>query len=121
MCSFIIFAVFSLVQNSLGIANLDTFIASLTDYFKCEAFGHIPGKCNRSNFEQHYDQYLAAISNILMGLIPLSILNFVLKWRSIQKKAKIFFEFLRRSTKTIVAATNPTNTTSSDKGDDTDP
>ena len=121
LCSFILFAVVTLVQNSLGLATLDTFIAGLTDYIKCEAFGHIPGKCNRSDFEQHYNQYLAAISNILMGLIPLSILNFVLKWRSVQKKAKIFFKRLRRSTESIVAATNPTNISSSDKGDDTDP
>ena len=121
LCSFIIFAVFTLVQNSLGIATLDTFVAALTDYIKCEALGHIPGKCNRSDFEQQYNQHLAAISNILMGLIPLSILNFVLKWRSVQKKAKIFFKRLRRSTESIVAATNPTNISSSDKGDNTDP
>ena len=121
LCSFILFAVFSLAHNSVVVATLDTFVAALTDYIKCESFGHIPGKCIRSNFEQHNKQYLAAISNILMGLIPLSILNFVVKWRSVQKKVKIFFECLRRSTKTIVAATNPTNISSSDKGDDTDP
>ena len=56
-----------------------------------------------------------------MGLIPLSILNFVLKWRSVQKKAKIFLECIRRSTKRIVTATNPTSISSSDKGADTDP
>ena len=121
MCSFILFAVFILVQKSLRLATLDTFIAALTDYISCESFGHIPGKCNRSSFEQHYNQYLAAISNILMGLIPLSILNFVLKWRSVQKKVKIFLECIRRSTKRIVTATNPTSISSSDKGDDTEP
>ena len=121
MCSFILFAVFTLVQNSLGIASFDTFITSLTDYFKCEAFGHIPGKCNRSSFEQQYNQYLTALNNILLGLIPLTILNFVLKWRSVQNKIKLFFECLKRSTKRVVSATNPTNISSSDKGDNTDP
>ena len=121
LCSFILFAVYVLVQNGIVQAKSDTFITALTGYFKCEAFGHIPGKCNRSNFEQHYNQYLATISYILMGLIPLGILNFVLKWRSAQKKMKSLFVCLNRSTKSLAAAINSTNVSSSDKIDNTDP
>ena len=116
LCSFILFAVFSLAQSSYVQAKSDIFIASLTDYFKCEAFGHIPGKCNRSNFEQHYNQYLVAISNILLGLIPLSILNFVLKWRSVQKKIIVFFKYIKRSPDSLATSTKSTNISTSDKG-----
>ena len=56
-----------------------------------------------------------------MGLIPLGILNFVLKWRSAQKKIKLFFKYLRRSAETLATATNSTNISSSDKGDDANP
>ena len=57
----------------------------MTDYFKCEALGHVPGKCNRSEFEQYYSPYMSAISYTLIGLVPLGILNFVLKWRSVKE------------------------------------
>ena len=55
--------------------------------FKCEALGHVPGKCNISEFEQYYNPYIRAISYILVGLIPLSVLNLVLKWSSVKEIA----------------------------------
>ena len=82
MCSFIVFAIFTLVHTGYVIITADKFIAALTDYFKCEALGHIPGKCSRSNFEQYHTPLMSAIAYTLMGLIPLSFLNYVLKWRS---------------------------------------
>ena len=53
MRSFIVFAVFTLVHTEYVAAKADKFIGALTDYFKCEALGHVPGKCSRSKFE-HY-------------------------------------------------------------------
>ena len=54
-----------------------------------------------------------------MGLIPLGILNFVLKWRSAQKRMKSLFVCLKRSTKSLATAINPTNVSLSDKMSDT--
>ena len=85
MCSFIVFAIFTLVHTGYVTATADKFIAALTDYFKCEALGHIPGKCSRSKFEQYHTPLMSAIAYTLMGLIPLSFLNYVLKWRSIKE------------------------------------
>ena len=85
ICLFLFFAVFTLIQSSIVTAKSDQFIAAVTDYFKCEALGHVPGKCNRSEFEHYYNPYMSAISYILIGLIPLGVLNFVVSWRSVKE------------------------------------
>ena len=88
LCSFILFAVFTLAQISDYLAKKEDLLEALNNYFKCEALGHVPGKCNRSQFEHYYNPYLNAITYTLMGLIPLSILNFVLKWKSVRRVTK---------------------------------
>ena len=93
---------FTLVNNAIVTATFDKFIAAVTDYFKCEALGHVPGKCNRSEFEQYYNPYMSAISYTLIGLIPLGILNFVLRWRSVKVVAVKSFHWL--SKKSDIAA-----------------
>ena len=93
MCLFIVFSVVTLVHTGIVIASSDKFIAALTDYFKCEALGHVTGKCNRSEFEQYYNPYMSAISYIFIGLIPLGIINFVLKWNSVKKVAEKSFHW----------------------------
>ena len=94
MCSFIAFAVFTLVHTGYVTATADKFTAALTDYFKCEALGHVPGKCSRSKFEQYHTPLMSAIAYTLMGLIPLSFLNYVLKWRSIKEVTVKSFHLL---------------------------
>ena len=87
ICLLIVFPVFTLVHTATFTAQSDKFIAAVTDYFKCEALGHVPGKCNKSEFEQYCNPYMSAISYTLLGLVPLAILNFVLKWRSVKEIA----------------------------------
>ena len=53
----------------------------------CEALGHVPDKCNKSEFE-YYNPYMSAISYTPIGLIPVGILNFVLMWNSLKEIAK---------------------------------
>ena len=99
LCSFILFVVFTLAQTIVNFAKKEDFIVAVSDYFKCEALGHIPGKCNRSQFEQYYNPYLNATTNTSLGLIPFGILNFVLKWKSIKKgNKKVLSIFKRQST-----------------------
>ena len=82
---FLLFTIFTLARIATGSAKSDKFIAALTNYFKCEALGYVPGKCDRSEFEQYDNHYMSAISYILMGLVPLGILNYVLKWTSVKE------------------------------------
>ena len=98
---FIIFAVFTLVHSAIVTAKSDKFISAVTDYFKCEALGHVPGKCNRSEFEHIYSPYMSAISYALIGLIPLGILNFVLKWRSVKEIIVKLFRHLSSKSSAI--------------------
>ena len=106
ICLFIVFAVFTLVHTAIVTARSDKFIAAVTDYFKCEALGHVPGKCNRSEFEQYCNPYMSAISYTLIGLIPLGILNFVLKWKSVKELAIKSFHWLSRKSPGITKVLN---------------
>ena len=97
---FIVFSVFTLARNATGVATSDKFITALKNYFKCEALGHVPGKCNRSDFEQYKNAYMSALSYALMGLVPLGILNFALKWSSVKAVAvKSLHHLSRKSSK----------------------
>ena len=90
--SFIIFGVFILGHVSDITAKSKKFELALVEYFQCEAFGHITGKCDRGTFDQIYSPYMSAIAYMLMAFVPLSILNFILKWSSVKSvgnKAKI--------------------------------
>ena len=91
----------NLVHSAIFTATSDKFIAALTDFFKCEALGYVSGKCNRSYFEQYDNPYMSAISHIILGLVPLSILNFVLKWKSVKEVAVKTFHWLSRKSPDI--------------------
>ena len=83
--SYVIFGAFILGHVSDITAKSGKFQAALREYFECEAFGHVPGKCDRGTFDKIFSRYISVIVYILMSLIPLSILNFILKWSSIEK------------------------------------
>uniref|UniRef100_A0A1X7UPL3 FZ domain-containing protein n=1 Tax=Amphimedon queenslandica TaxID=400682 RepID=A0A1X7UPL3_AMPQE len=82
--TYIIFGVFILGHLSDVTAKSGKFEAALREYFECEAFGHIPGKCDRGTFDKIYNPYMSVTAYMLMSLIPLSVLNFILKWRSVK-------------------------------------
>ena len=82
---YIIFGVHTQVEVAIDLANADKFVEALTTYFICELSGHVPGKCDRSEFEQYKHPYASVISNILLGLFPISILNYVLKFEKIKR------------------------------------
>ena len=103
---FLVFAIFLSVHSAIFTAKSDKVIAGLTDYFKCEALGHVPGKCNRYDIEQYDNPYISAISYILIGLIPLGVLNFVLKWRSVKEIAVKSFRCLSRISAWIINDSN---------------
>ena len=83
--AYIIFGVYTLIYVSIVTANSHKFGQALTAYFKCELSGHVPDKCDRSEFEQYKYPYVASISFILIGLLPISILNYVLKFEIVKQ------------------------------------
>ena len=101
---FIVFVVFTLVHSAIVTAKSDKFVFVLNDYFNCEALGHVPGKCNRSEFEHIYSPYMSAITYVLIGLVPLGILNFVLKWRSVKEVAVKSFRCLSRKSSVTISS-----------------
>ena len=44
---------YTLVYVSIVMTNSHKFGEALTAYFKCELSGHVPDKCDRSEFEQY--------------------------------------------------------------------
>ena len=83
--AYIIFGVYTLVYVSIVTANSHKFGEALTAYFKCELSGHVPDKCDRSEFEQYKYPYVSATGYILLGLLPISILNYVLKFEIVKQ------------------------------------
>ena len=79
-----VFSLFSLGYSSSLIAKSQLFRAALTQYFECEAFGYVPGRCDRERFKKIYNPVVGAIAHFLMGIVSLSILNFAVKWRRIK-------------------------------------
>ena len=76
---------YTLVDVAINLANSDKLVEALTTYFICELSGHVPDKCDRSEFEQYTHPYVSVVSNILLGLFPISILNYVLKFEKVKR------------------------------------
>ena len=87
--TFTVFSTYTLARYSNSIANTDKLLSALTDYFKCEALGHVPGRCSREPFERLENPYVNALSYLLLGCMILSILNFVIKWRMVTKGIRL--------------------------------
>ena len=86
---FTVFSTYTLARYSNSIAHTDKLLSALTDYFKCEALGHVPGRCSREPFERLQIAYVNALSYLLLGGIILSILNFVIKWKMVTKGIRL--------------------------------
>ena len=72
-------------------------IKGFTEYFACESTGHVPGKCDRSVFEGHLYPYMTVITYILIGTIPMAILNFIVNCKRLQKSVKGSYNKIRSS------------------------
>ena len=68
--------------------NANKFIDGLTEYFACEASGHVPGRCSREVFEKYSYPYVATVSYVLLGIVPLTYLNYVLDWEAVWNGVK---------------------------------
>ena len=82
-----------MTHSSLVLSNSELIGEAFEDYFTCEFVGHTPGRCDRNGFEKFTYPYLSIIAYLFIGLIPISILNFVINWQSMKefclKKCKI--------------------------------
>ena len=86
--TFIVFGVYLMVHFGVVTGNADKVNEGFAEYFACEASGHIPGQCDRSKFERYLFPYMSAVAYILLGLLPFTILNFVVNWNRLWKTLK---------------------------------
>lgn len=93
---FVIFGAVALAHYGVVSGNAYKVTQGFTKYFICEAAGHVPGKCDRRDFEQHLYPHLLIITYILMSLIPIAILNFVLNWEKFLKTGRDKFDGLQK-------------------------
>ena len=68
---------------ALVTTNANKLIDGLTEYFACEASGHVPGRCSREVFEKYSYPYVAMVAYLLQGFVPVTHLNYVLDWRAV--------------------------------------
>ena len=104
--SFIVFGVFTMIHLGIVTGNADKVGDAFTEYFVCESTGHVPGKCDRSIFERHLYPYMSVIAYLLMGMVPIAILNFIVNWQNLWKSIKKQFEKLNRLSSTQTPSTS---------------
>ena len=78
---FTIFGVYIMIQTGVTTAHAQELALGLTNYFLCEFPGNASRECDRNMFEKYSHPYLLAVTYVLLGFIPLTILNFVLNVR----------------------------------------
>ena len=78
---FLLFQASIVVQSTLAIVHQKRLSLELETYFLCEAGGHVPGKCGRSGFEALVYPIFEGTVNLLLSLIPFSVLSFVIDWQ----------------------------------------
>ena len=87
--SVMVFGVYTMVHFGVVTGTTDEKIELLTKYFFCEASGHVPGRCDRKALEQYlYQNYMSIFAYVLLGIIPIAILNFVVNWEKLWKSLK---------------------------------
>lgn len=85
---FTIFGVFVMIQSGIHSAHSNDLVSGLTQYLACESIGDPQTICNRDDYEKYTHPYLLMVTYILLGLIPVSILNFVVNVRLIKAFVK---------------------------------
>ena len=108
-----VFSLFFLGYSSNLLAKYQIFKAALTQYFECEAFGHVPGKCGKEAFEKIYSPIVGAVAHFLLGIVSLSILNFVVKWERIKITVNNAFAITINNFTKVLLIQNSTSTTES--------
>lgn len=90
-----------MIHYGLVSGNTEKATRDFTNYFLCESTGHVPGKCDRSEFERHLRPEMSIVTYYLLGIIPMGILNFVVnwskQWKSIKQKLQAIRKIGRRS------------------------
>lgn len=102
---FIIFGSYSMIHIGIVTGNMDKVREEFAKYFLCESTGHIPGKCDRSEFEQHLHPYMSAVAYVFLGLIPVGVLNFIVNWERLWKSMKHSAEVISDSPASAVSLT----------------
>lgn len=68
--------------------NVTTQVSFLSEYFRCESNGYVPGKCNRQVIQQDSIVWFTSAAFIILGATPLINLLFVVNFKTIKEKVK---------------------------------
>lgn len=89
LVTFTIFGMYGLIEKVSVVVEMDSISSAVSNYFACEASGHVPGQCSREKFEKLAIPYLSGISYYFIFIIvPLTILVFVINWKSVLEVMK---------------------------------
>ena len=84
---YVLFGIVGLVTSGLLLSNLShVLFQSIVTHFACEALGFIPGKCDRSLFEQKSFSYLRTVTFVFYAFIPIVSLVFVIDTKKIRRQ-----------------------------------
>ena len=82
---YIIAGVSGLVYFAVFTADLDMIRKTVASYFLCEAFGHVPGKCDRTHLQRFWTWWLQGLTYLFIGCIPLVYMTFVVNFTTVKK------------------------------------
>lgn len=68
--SIIVFGVLASVLSVISGTEGVKFSFAVTTYFACEREGHVPGECDRSEFERYSFSYLSMLAFVSFALLP---------------------------------------------------
>lgn len=88
LVTFTVSGMYNLVGEVSVIVEKNPLYYAVTNYFACEASGHVPGQCSREEFDKLAIPYLSGISYFIFVAIPLTMLIFVINWKSVLVKCK---------------------------------
>lgn len=116
--SYVVFGGYSFIYFGISHGDADRAVKGLAQYFACESTGHVPGKCDRRSFELHLYPRMSVIAYVFIGMVPISIIIFIVNWHKLWKSITNFVKALRPSraespltidSSLSVSSTNKTN------------
>ena len=95
--TFLAFGIAIMTLSSLSYRSGDSKIfIEVNSYLACESVGYTPGRCDRSRFAKYVHPYVYIIVYLLLGLIPISILNLIIDWQSVKEFCSKVYKIFRR-------------------------
>ena len=70
-----------MVHATVTVSYTSSIGSKLEDYFQCEAPGHTPGKCSRTDFERLTLVIPDGITYLILSFTAFNMLCFIINWK----------------------------------------